>query len=226
MVRRGEKKVEPAKTLQKALVQVNPQTDLYVDLTESLTGVMLIGFLWTHMMFVCTILLGYRVFNLLADSLDRYYLAQIGIPFVILLLFIHIFVAGRRAPWQLQEMKITWRHVNNIEHTDTWIWLGQVITALIIVIMASIHIWVILTQWPITAIKSSFRIDSGYFWFYVLLLFVGEYHAGFGLYRMGVKWGLIKNRRTAGYVMKVITAVIVAFGLVALCTFKQFGGAL
>lgn len=216
--------MESAKTLQKMLSRSNPKTDLYVDLAEAVSGISLVGFLWIHMLFVGTILLGPKVYNLLADSLDKYYLAHVGIPAVIAIFLVHIFVAGRRAPWRLSDMRTTWRHAGMIAHPDTWIWVGQVVTALIIVIMASIHIWSVLYEWPITAAKSALRVDSGYLWFYILLLIAGEYHAGFGLYRICVKWGLI-HRRTAGWVLKAITVAIVAIGLGALYMFKMVGGA-
>jgi succinate dehydrogenase/fumarate reductase cytochrome b subunit len=41
--------MELAKNLQKTLNQkANPKTDLYVDLAESVTGIILVGFLWMH----------------------------------------------------------------------------------------------------------------------------------------------------------------------------------
>lgn len=218
--------MELAKTLQKTLIRTNPKADLYVDLAEATTGIILVGFLWTHLLFVSTIILGQNVFNLLAEGLDKYYLSYVGIPFVVLAFVVHIFMAGRRAPLRLRDLRITWRHAKMIGHGDTWVWVGQVITALLIGMLGSIHMWIIITQWPIDAIKSAMRVDSLYLWFYVFLLLVGEYHAGFGLYRIFVKWGIVKNRHTAGYVLKAITVVIVLLGLGALYTFKQLGGAL
>lgn len=214
-----------AKTLQKTLNRANPKVDLYVDLAESVTGILLVGFLWTHMLFVATILIGRQTFDKLSVALDDYYLSYVGIPFVILIILLHIFMAGRRAPLRLRDLRITWRHARMLGHGDTWIWIGQVITALLIGILASIHIWIILTSWPIRAVTSAMRVDSFYFWFYIVLLLVGEYHAGFGLYRIFVKWGWFE-RHKMGYVLKAITLVIVALGLAALWIFKQLGGAL
>lgn len=215
--------MELAKTLQKTLIKTDPKTDLYVDLAESITGIILVGFLWTHMLFVATIMAGQHIFNTLSEALDIYYLSYVGIPFVIAVILLHIFMAGRRAPLRLRDLRITWRHAKMIGHYDTWIWVGQVITALMIGILASIHIWVILSNWPIRAITSAARVDSFYLWFYVVLLIVGEYHAGFGLYRIFVKWGWF-NRHTTGYVLKAITLVIIVLGFGALYIFKQIGG--
>jgi fumarate reductase subunit C len=217
--------MELAKTLQKTLNKTNPKTDLYVDLAESITGIILVGFLWTHMLFVGTILIGQDLFNKLSVALDDYYLSYVGIPFIICIILLHIFMAGRRAPLRLRDLRITWRHAKMMGHYDTWIWVGQVITALMIGILASIHLWIILSTWPIRAITSAMRVDSFYLWFYILLLIVGEYHAGFGLYRIFVKWGWFE-RHKMGYVLKAITVIIVVMGLGALWIFKQIGGAL
>lgn len=218
--------MELGKNLQKTLIRNNPKADLYVDLAESATGIILVGFLWTHLVFVSTIILGHQVFDKLAHGLDEYYLSYVGIPFVVAVFLLHIILAGRRAPLRLRDLRVTWRHAKMIGHGDTWIWVGQVITALLVGIMGSIHMWVILTDWPIEAVKSAMRVDSLYLWFYIPLLLVGEYHAGFGLYRIFVKWGIVKNRHTAGYVLKAITVAIIVMGLAALWSFKQFGGAL
>lgn len=217
--------MEQIKTLHKTLIRGNPKTELYIDLAEAATGIILVGFLWVHMLFVATIILGQSTFDLLAAALDKYYLAHIGIPFIILVFLFHIFVAGRRAPWRLRDLQITWRHAGMIGHADTWIWVGQVITALAVCIAGATHMWVVTSQWPITAAKSIMRVNTEYLWFYVFLLLVGEYHAGFGLYRIFVKWGVLSNRRTAGYVLKAITVVVVVLGLSALYVFKKFGGA-
>ncbi|MEG3070358.1 MAG: hypothetical protein RQM92_05510 [Candidatus Syntrophopropionicum ammoniitolerans] len=56
--------------------------------------------------------------------------------------------------------------------------------------------------------------------FYVIFLIAGEYHGGFGLYRILVKWGWW-DRHTMGWVLKGITVVIVGLGIAALYTFTQ-----
>jgi fumarate reductase subunit C len=70
-----------------------------------------------------------------------------------------------------------------------------------------------------------------YLWFYVALLLAGEYHAGFGLYRIFVKWGWFE-RHKMGYVLKGITLIILFIGFGALYMFIRLaemvplGGAL
>lgn len=208
--------------LQKTLTR-NPKADMYVDLAELVTGLILVGFLWTHMLFVGTIIIGQDLFNTLSLALDEYYLSYVGIPFVICVLFLHMFMAGRRIPIRISEAKIVWRHAKMLNQYDTWTWVGQVITAVGILVLGSIHMWIILTDWPIEAIKSAMRVDSFYFYFYILLLLFGEYHAGFGIYRQFVKWGTMP-RKPVGVVFKTITVAIIAIGLGALWVFKSIAG--
>ncbi|MFZ5634866.1 MAG: succinate dehydrogenase [Bacillota bacterium] len=208
--------------VQKILTR-NPRAELYYDLVELFTGLTLVGFLWTHMVFVSTILLGVDVFNALSKGLDDYYLSYVGIPFIIVIFVMHILAAGRRLPTRYQEQKIIWRHARMLNGTDTWIWVFQVITGAAIFALGSIHMWMVITGWPIRAITSADRMNS-FWWFYLILLLLGEYHAGFGIYRQFVKWGWFP-RKPLGYVTKAITVIILTLGLAALWVLFQLGGA-
>jgi len=208
--------------VQKILTR-NPKAELYYDLVELFTGITLVGFLWTHMLFVATILLGSDLFNTLSKSLDDYYLSYVGIPIIVLVFIMHILSAGRRLPTRYQEQKIIWRHAKMLKGNDTWIWVFQVITGAALFALASIHMFVVITGWPITATTSTGRVEA-FWWFYLVLLLLGEYHAGFGIYRQFVKWGWFP-RKPLGYVTKVITVIILTLGLAALWVFLQLGGA-
>lgn len=226
--------MELAKNLQTTLNRSYGKTDLYVDLAQSISGVILIGFLWMHMLFVATIVVSPELFDALSEGLDKYYLAQVGIPITILIIVAHIFLALRRAPVRLRDMRITYRLAKMMGHFDTWVWVGQVVSALFVGIMASIHLWTILGAWPLRAASSAARVASSgpaditwggfhfpfYIVFYVVFLIAGEYHGGFGLYRILVKWGWWE-RHTMGYILKGITVIIVVLGFLALYTFTQ-----
>ncbi len=226
--------MELAKNLQTTLNRSYGKTDLYVDLAQSISGVILIGFLWMHMLFVSTIVVSPALFDTLSEGLDKYYLAQFGIPATILVIIIHIFLAGRRAPLRLRDLRIAWRLTKMMNHYDTWVWAGQVITALMVGIMASMHLWTIITNWPLRAATSAVRVASSgpaditwggfhfpfFLVFYVVFLIVGEYHGGFGLYRIFVKWGWFE-RHKMGWALKGITVIIIVLGFTALYTFTQ-----
>lgn len=226
--------MELAKNLNASVNKSFGKTDLLVDLAQSISGVILIGFLWMHMLFVATIVVSPSLFDSLSEGLDKYYLAQVGIPATILVIIIHIFLAGRRAPLRLRDLRISYRLASLMKHYDTWVWVGQVITALGVGIMASMHLWTIMTHWPIRAATSAARVASNgpaditwgsftfpyYIVFYVIFLIFGEYHGGFGLYRILVKWGWWE-RHTMGWVLKGITVIIVFLGFFALYTFTK-----
>ncbi|MEW6727046.1 succinate dehydrogenase [Desulforudis sp. 1088] len=197
------------------------KTDLYLDLAEMVSGLLLVGFLWTHMLFVGVILLGAQSYDSFAAFLDRYYLSYVGIPFIGLVALVHVFAVCRRIPNRYREF---WAHARLVKHPDTWVWIFQLITAAGIAVLASMHVSSILLGWPIEAVKSADRMTS-FWWFYLILLVLGEYHAGFGLYRIMVKWGWI-DRHTVGWVTKMITLLILILGVAAMFAFVRLGGAL
>lgn len=207
--------------LQRVLTKSN-KSDLYLDLIELASGLLLVGFLWTHMLFVATILISREMFNNLSEFLDTYYLSYVGIPFIVVVALFHFVIAGRRIPTRIREQRIVWQHAKMLNHFDTWTWVFQTITGMAILILAGIHVWIVVTGWPIRAMNSADRMES-FWWFYLVLLFIGEYHAGFGLYRQFVKWGWFP-RKPIGYVTKIITAIILILGLAAMVVFVRLGG--
>ena len=102
------------------------------------------------------------------------------------------------------------------------IWLVQAVTAMIILIMGINHMWVVLTDLPITAAKSAARIQGG-FWlvFYLILLPMVELHVGVGFYRILVKWGIIKSKARKGLKRfeNILTGVFVLIGLITIVRF-------
>lgn len=208
-------------SLQRVLT-ANNRADLFIDIAELASGLMLVGFLWTHMLFVGTVLIGPDIFNTVPKTLEAYFLAQIGIPFVILLILAHMILAGRRIPNRFGDMKIVWRHTRILGHWDTWTWLFQVATGGAIGILAAAHIWTVVSHWDINMQVSSGRVaQSPYFIFYILLLLLGEYHAGVGLYRQAVKWGWL-NRKKVSWVLNAVTLLIIAMGMAALLVIKSY----
>lgn len=105
---------------------------------------------------------------------------------------------------------------------DTWLWLIQASTAMVILIMGSVHMWTVLTDLPITAAKSAARIQGG-FWlaFYLILLPMVELHVGIGFYRIAVKWGFIKRDRRKGFKKfeNILTGMFILIGLISLIRF-------
>ncbi|SPF44892.1 Fumarate reductase cytochrome b subunit [Syntrophobacter sp. SbD1] len=201
------------------------RTEAYLDLFQMLTGVGLVAFMWSHMILVASVNLdlgGGRVMNLIARFFEATYMAQVGGPVIAFTMLVHFVLAARKLPFRAREQKAMWKHSVNFNHTDTWLWIIQAVTAFIILIMGSIHMWTVLTNLPITAAKSAARVQGGWWLgFYLVLLPMIELHVGIGIYRIGVKWGFIKrsNRQALHGLENRLTLIMIAIGLVTLFTF-------
>ncbi len=198
------------------------RTDAYLDTLQMFTGVALILFMWSHMVLVASVNLGSGVMNAIAHFLEATYLAQIGGPVIALIFLLHFVIAARKIPFKYKEQKAMWGHTVRLNHLDTWLWIVQAGTAMIILIMGSIHMWTVLTDLPITAAKSAARIQGGWWLlFYMILLPMIELHVGIGFYRIGVKWGWItrSNRKFLKRFENRLTIVFVTIGLITLFTF-------
>ena len=198
------------------------RTAAYLDFLQMLTGVGLILFMLSHMILVSSIHFGAGAMNTLAKFLEYTYLAQVGGPFIGATFLLHFILAARKIPFRTQEQKILWQHSRRLHHLDTWLWVVQVGTAMIILIMGSIHIWTILSDLPVTAAKSAARIQGG-FWliFYIILLPMIWFHVGIGFYRIGVKWGIIKRSNRPFYkrLEYLLILIFLIIGAVTLYTF-------
>jgi fumarate reductase subunit C len=198
------------------------RTAAYLDFLQMLTGLGLILFMWSHMILVASINLGPGVMNAIAGFLEETYLAQTGGPLIGLVFLAHFVLAARKVPFRSREQLAIWEHSRRLHHLDTWLWMVQAVTAMIILIMGGIHMWTVLTNLPITAAKSAARVQGG-FWlvFYVILLPLVELHVGVGFYRIGVKWGFITRARRHFFKRfeNLLTLVFILIGAITLYTF-------
>jgi fumarate reductase subunit C len=206
--------------LQKALTPAS-KTDLMTELVQTVSGLLLVGFLWTHMIFVGSILLGVKAFNWLAHFMEQFRLLDIAVAFIILVAGAHVGAVFRRIPGRWQEQKIVWKHARTIKHSDTWSWLFQAVTGSAMLILVIIHVFIVVYA-GINANLSADRVQSWMLGFYIVLLLLAEYHASVGLYRALVKWGVVK-RHSLKKVLSVVTVCTVGLGLASLCVFLFVG---
>lgn len=82
----------------------------------------------------------------LAVFLETSYLAQIGGPIILLVMILHFILAARKMPFSPLELREFWRQAKMMHHMDTWLWLVQVVTAIVILVMASAHVINILSE--------------------------------------------------------------------------------
>ena len=193
------------------------------DAISTASGVVLALFMWGHMFFVSTIWTGERGFDWVADLFEATWLAQVTLPFITVVFFVHFVFASRKIPAKLQERRLIkqlgdgmrdteWRFSSaqrqTLEkirpHGETSLWIWQVRTGMIILAIGSMHLLVVgadilqrtLGQAGITAAESVARVQGGMWVLYAVLLLCVEVHAGIGLWRVAVKWGL--GRRVLG----------------------------
>jgi fumarate reductase subunit C len=203
--------------LQKLLAK-SPRLEARMELLELATGLLLLGFVQFHMFAIASIIFGAAAFNRDAARMDAYYLSYVGIPLIILAILVHGLLAMRKAPWKLQEMRVFLQHSRRLAHLDTWAWGVQIVTGLIVLVLASIHIWSVLVSWPIEAATSAARVQGGYFSNFVLLILAAEIHAMVGLYRILVKWSWIHRRKFTSYLVYA-TIGFVGLGFITLIVF-------
>jgi fumarate reductase subunit C len=196
------------------------------------------------MILVGSILTGARGFDWLAKSLEDIYLAQPTVIGIAALFLIHAVMASRKVPAQLRERRRMLDLAQKLRgrggvaalpranprfapHLESWLWIWQVRTALVILVLGSFHLVLIgldvLTplfgeRIGIEAVSSTARVGAGLWIVYGLLLLCVEFHAGIGLYRLTVKWGVGSrlSRLTLWRIEKVIFVVFLGLGLLTL----------
>jgi fumarate reductase subunit C len=193
-----------------------------IELVEMISGLLLVFFMWGHLIMLGSILFGEDTMNGLAQFLESIYLAQIGAVGIAFLVLFHFFAAGRKLPLRLREQAAYWKLAGRLRHMDTWLWLVQAVTGMMILVFVGIHLWFILTTFPIQAEKSSVRVAEALGWLYAPMILVVELHLGVGLYRILVKWTTF-NREMGSAIKWAMTAAFVVVGYWILWTFWTIG---
>jgi fumarate reductase subunit C len=170
-----------------------------MDLLQSLTGLLLVFFIWGHMFFESSILLGkdamYWVSRMFEGEhiLGKPYplLVSGAVAVVFMLIALHAILALRKFPGNYRQYHQFHRHMGSLRHGDTTLWYVQVVTGFAMFFLASAHLYVMLVQPEnIGPYASADRVWSGRFWIlYALLLISVHLHAGVGIYRLAMKWG-------------------------------------
>lgn len=196
--------------------------DGVLDWAQMLSGAGLISFMWAHMMLVASVVISPDVMNAIAEFFEKTGMAQVGGPLIFLLFLGHFVLAARKIPFRLEGQKTIWEHAKMLHHTDTWLWVVQAVSAMVILVMGAIHMWVVLSDLPITALKSAERIRSGaWILFYLVLLPMVELHVGIGFYRILVKWGFVQRSGRKGLKRgeNLLTLIMVSIGVLTLIRF-------
>lgn len=193
-----------------------------VDWLQMLSGIFLILFVWCHAFLESSVIISPELLNTIGHFLEATGLVQIGGPLVFLLFASHCVLAARKVPFRFEGQASIWHQAKMLRHGDTWLWIVQVVSTMVILVMASIHMWVTLNDLPITAAKSAARIQSGGWGIFLLvLLVVTHIHVGAGMYRIGVKWGFVKDSERTMF-KKAVVAIVVGFIALGLVTLGRY----
>ena len=210
-----------------------------LDVLQGASGLFLALFMWLHMVFVSSILLGKDAFWHVARFFEGYHL--LGKPYPILVTLIAAFVFGvlifhaalalRKFPADWRQYSSFRRHARDMKHGDTTLWFVQVWTGFAMFFLASIHIFTMMTQpETIGPYGSADRIVSDWYWpLYLVLLFAVEFHGSIGLYRLAVKWGWLEGkdpdatRRNMKRAKWLVTIFFLTLGLLSLAAYIRIG---
>jgi fumarate reductase subunit C len=194
-----------------------------LDFVMMVSGALLILFLWAHLLLVSSVVLSPVIMNALAHFFEATYMAQVGGPAIFAIMLVHFILAARKMPFEQGQWKAFVAHSRMMRHKDTTLWLVQVVSAIIILVLASVHVFTVLSDLPITAAKSAARIQGGsWLPIYLVLLPMAEMHVGIGFYRIGIKYGFISSARRAWYQRAevIMMAGFITIGLITLARFK------
>ncbi len=169
-----------------------------LDVLQSLSGLLLALFVWAHMFFESSILLGedamYRVSKMFEGEplFGKPYpllVSAVGLT-VFALIAVHAVLALRKFPATNRQYQQLHRHIVAVRHPDTTLWYVQVITGFCLFFLVSAHLYTVITQpGNIGPYASSDRVWTGRFWIvYALLLLTVHIHAAVGVYRLAMKW--------------------------------------
>jgi len=210
-----------------------------LDWMQSVSGLILALFMWGHMFFVSSILLGKDAMWTVAKAFEGYFvfgrslpwLVSIVVACVLALIVGHAMLAVRKFPINYRQYRSFRDHANTMKHGDTNLWWWQVVTGFALFFMASVHLYIMLTR-PDTIgpFGSADRMWTDHFWpLYLVLLFAVELHGGIGLYRLAVKWGWFTGpepnaaRKRLKTLKWALTVFFLVLGLATLAAYIKIG---
>lgn len=210
-----------------------------LDWLQSVSGLVLALFMWGHMFFVSSILLGKDAMWTITRFFEGYFffgrsfpwLVSVVVAGIFTLLVVHALLAVRKFPIDYGQYRAFRDHANTMKHGDTTLWWWQVVTGFAMFFLVSIHLYIMLTRPErIGPFESADRMWSDHFWpLYLVLLFAVELHGGIGLYRLAMKWGWFAGpdpnatRKRLKTLKWALTVFFLALGLATLAAYVKIG---
>jgi fumarate reductase subunit C len=209
---------------------------LYRELASGVSGLLLALFMFGHTLLVGSILTGTAGFDWVALTLEIYFIAQPTVVIILALFLLHAFYAGRKIPARIRERRrmidvaknlAASGRTSEIAHAESMLWIWQVRTGLLILVLGSFHIGLIaldvLTplfgeRAGIEAATTLARERAGLWIVYAILTVCIAFHTAVGLYRLAVKWGAGSrfSRRTMRGMERIILWGMLGLGALTL----------
>ena len=165
-----------------------------LDFWQAATGAFLALFVCVHLLLEGTVVVNPALTNGIAWFFEATWLTHMVAPLIILLIVFHFYIAARKMPFRAQELGIFVKHSKILNDFDTWLWLVQIFTAIVILLGVFYHVYAIMTDLPIDVAGSAKRLRSGWLACYVFFLPCVILHTGIGVYRIAVKYGVCVKR--------------------------------
>lgn len=203
------------------------------DVAQSVTGLILGLFLFCHMAFTSSIQLGKDVFyNLVQISggapifgHEQAWMHVLFVGFITLCVIIHALCALRRFPTSYKKLRDIRGHVTFVHHEDTTLWFIQFVTAIILTGLVFPHVLSMLFN-PSGIGPELSGIHTYHMGLVYTLIFLvaTELHGMIGLYRLAVKWDVVKGRcHTLRRNMVYVAIAMIVCGSLTAWTFFNIG---
>jgi len=226
-------------------IATSAKRELIHEIISGGSGLVLALFMWGHVVLVGSILTGERGSDWMATMLEDYYIAQPTVLAIFTLFVVHAVFAARKIPAQLRERKRMTELARGLRqsgrekvatrtehspfrpHLESMLWIWQVRTGMIILVLGSFHLILIGIDiftplfGEIAGIESQSsmsRVAAGLWLPYAILLLCVEFHASVGLYRLLIKWGagFVPRRRILHRIEQVIFWLVLGLGTLTL----------
>jgi len=194
-----------------------------LDLAQSLTGLLLAGFICVHLLLDSAILISPDAANYVARFFEGETILGTAHPWIVsitatgllLLIILHAMLALRKFPHDYRQYRAVRAHAARFPHGDTRLWWWQVVTGFLLFFLAAPHLVIVITQPDaIGALPSSLRVVEQRAWIlYAIFLPVLLVHAAAGVYRLAMKWLSPAPQRAQGLRSAVRVGVWTVAGL-------------
>lgn len=213
--------------------EVTSKAFAWCDVLQSGTGLILGLFLFCHMAFTSSILLGKDIFWSLVsftggyfiDGVDHAWMHSVFVGFIFVLVVIHAITALRKFPNNYKAFRTMRGHYKLLRHTDTTLWWIQFLTGVALTALVFPHLLpMLMDPHAIGPYASGLEVYHSWLWVVFFFLIVTELHGMIGLYRLYMKWcGPSNGARSVA--RKLTMVVIVALIACGSCTIMGYNAA-